>query len=217
MPKRPLTKPDEDTRAKLPGRRDPVLGKLQLTPKQQAFVREYLKDHNATQAAKRAGYSQIASAQAGYELVRKPEIRAEIDRLNDELMAEARRIAGLSLERLTLEVARGAFFDPRKLVHADGRPKELHELDDDTASAIAGIELEELYAGRGDERTSIGRIHKFKLVDRKAFVDMGLKVLGAYKDDNSQRNPGEALTEFLKGMKRSALPVVAEVEQHEGL
>ncbi len=214
MPKRPLTKEPP----KLPvTRKDKVFGQPVLTPKQRAFVAEYLKDRNATAAAKRAGYSKVAAGQAGHAALKNPDIRAEIDRLNDELMNEAKRIAGLTLERLTLEVARGAFFDPRKLMHEDGRPKELHELDDDTASAIAGIDIEEIYAGRGEERASIGRIHKFKLVDRKAFVDMGLKVLGAYKEDNSQRNPGEALTDFLKGMKRSAVPVVAEVEQHEGL
>ena len=144
-------------------------------------------------------------------------VAAEVAKIEDELLAKARSELDLTMERLTREVTRGAFYDIRKLVHDDGRPKALHELDDDTASAIAGIEIEELYAGRGEERSNVGRIHKFKLVDRKAFVDMGLKVIGGYREDNKQNNPGESLAEFLRGMKRSAIPVVEEVPPDEGL
>lgn len=190
-----------------------------MNARQRLFVVEYLKDRNASQAYQRAGYKARGNSAevCAYQLLRRPQVAAEIARLEGELLGKAKECLGLSFERLTLEVVRRAFFDPRKLVHEDGRPKELHELDDDTASAIAGIELEEIYAGRGEERTSIGRIHKFKLVDRKAFVDMGLKVIGGYKEDNKQNNPGESLAEFLKGMKRSAVPVAQQVEPDEGL
>lgn len=194
-----------------------MLDEQRYTPRERAFVAEYLKDRNATQAAIRAGYSLASAGSTGSALLRKPHIRAELDRVNDELMAEAKRIAGLTLERLTLEVARGAFFDIRRLQHEDGTPKELHELDDDTASAIAGIDIEEVFEGRGDERRKTGQIKKYRLVDRKAFLDMGLKVIGGYKEDNRQQNPGEALADMLKGMKRSALPVVEQVEPDDGV
>src|SRR4051794_4256048 len=49
-----------------------------LTPKQEAFVAEYLTDLNATAAARRAGYSERTAEQAGYENLRKPEIAAAI-------------------------------------------------------------------------------------------------------------------------------------------
>lgn len=144
-------------------------------------------------------------------------VAAEVDRIEGELRAKARNGLDLTFERLTHEVARGAFFDPRRLANEDGSPKALHELDDDTASAIAGIDIEETYTGRGEDRENTGRVLKYRLVDRKAFVDMGLKVIGGYKDDNKQKNPGEALADMLKGMKRSALPVVEQVEPDEGL
>lgn len=211
--------PRVNTKRKTPERAitSSVIDAPVLTPRQKAFVAEYLKDRNASQAAIRAGYSREAAGQAGYSTLKKPHVRAAIDAANDELMEQAKRIAGLTLERLTLEVARGAFFDPRRLTDEDGRPKALHELDDDTASAIAGIELEEVFEGRGEDRRHVGRIHKFKLVDRKAFVDMGLRVIGGYKEDNKQQNAGEALADMLKGMKRSALPVVERVDDDETL
>lgn len=49
-----------------------------LTNKQAAFVREYLIDLNATQAAIRAGYSKKAAASIGAENLRKPHILKKI-------------------------------------------------------------------------------------------------------------------------------------------
>jgi phage terminase small subunit len=49
-----------------------------LTPKQELFVREYLVDMNATQAAIRAGYSEKTAYAIGEENLRKPEIASEL-------------------------------------------------------------------------------------------------------------------------------------------
>ncbi|WP_186269840.1 terminase small subunit [Burkholderia gladioli] len=49
-----------------------------LTPKQQAFVDEYLVDLNASAAARRAGYSVKTAGQAGERLLKKVEIQAAI-------------------------------------------------------------------------------------------------------------------------------------------
>lgn len=50
----------------------------QLTPKQAAFVREYMKDSNGTQAAIRAGYAPKRADAIAYENLRKPEIASAI-------------------------------------------------------------------------------------------------------------------------------------------
>ena len=64
-----------------------------LTPKQAAFITEYLVDRNATQAAIRAGYSARTAASIGEENLRKPDIRTAIDdalrRLTEATMTEA--------------------------------------------------------------------------------------------------------------------------------
>ena len=49
-----------------------------MTPKQAAFVLEYLVDLNATQAAIRAGYREKAAYATGWENLRKPEIQEAI-------------------------------------------------------------------------------------------------------------------------------------------
>jgi phage terminase small subunit len=54
-----------------------------LTEKRKLFCLHYVKRFNATQAALNAGYSKDTAYSIGYELLKKPEIRAEIQRLKD--------------------------------------------------------------------------------------------------------------------------------------
>ena len=51
-----------------------------LTPKQSAFVREYMVDMNATQAAIRAGYKEKNAYQIGSENLRKPQVQHAIQK-----------------------------------------------------------------------------------------------------------------------------------------
>ena len=50
----------------------------QLTPKQEAFVREYLLDLNATKAAMRAGYSARTAGSQGERLLKNVEVCAAV-------------------------------------------------------------------------------------------------------------------------------------------
>lgn len=61
-----------------------------LTAKQKLFIKEYLVDLNATQAAKRAGYAgdDNTLGQVGFENLRKPEIAAAVQ---DEMNKRAKR------------------------------------------------------------------------------------------------------------------------------
>ena len=61
-----------------------------LTAKQEQFVREYLIDFNATQAAERAGYSKNTARAIGAENLTKPNIQAAIQK---QIQARAERTA----------------------------------------------------------------------------------------------------------------------------
>ena len=49
-----------------------------MTPKQQRFAEEYVVDHNATQAAKRAGYSPKTAYSQGQRLSKNVEVQTAI-------------------------------------------------------------------------------------------------------------------------------------------
>ena len=53
---------------------------MSLTAKQRAFVDHYVQSWNATDAAKRAGYSERTAHVIGHENLRKPKIQTEIDK-----------------------------------------------------------------------------------------------------------------------------------------
>jgi phage terminase small subunit len=57
---------------------------LKLTEKQKTFVKEYLIDLNATQAAIRAGYSEATAKEIGYENLTKPHIAEAIQKALNE-------------------------------------------------------------------------------------------------------------------------------------
>jgi phage terminase small subunit len=62
---------------------------LSLSNKRRAFVEEYLRDFNATQAALRAGYSSRTAYSQGQRLLKNVEIKAAIDERLSELKLSA--------------------------------------------------------------------------------------------------------------------------------
>jgi phage terminase small subunit len=84
-----------------------------MTPKQQAFVREYLIDLCATKAAERVGYSGKHVKKTACELMAKPEIQAAIAKAMEERAARTLVTADDNLkaiERLaTTAETRGEF------------------------------------------------------------------------------------------------------------
>jgi phage terminase small subunit len=103
-----------------------------LSDKQLRFVHEYLQDHNAAAAARRAGYSDSTRGSHAAALMRNPLIRARIDCEMADLFERLR----ISAFRLLQAQSRAAFCDPRKLFGPDGNPVPLHELDEETAGAL---------------------------------------------------------------------------------
>jgi len=67
-----------------------------VTPKQQRFVEEYLKDLNATQAAIRAGYSQKTAKEIGAENLTKPHIAAAVKKA----MGKRSKKTGITAEKM---------------------------------------------------------------------------------------------------------------------
>lgn len=60
-----------------------------LTKKQQLFIDYYLRSFNASEAARKAGYSEKTAYAMGWENLRKPEIKAAINARLDEVHLSA--------------------------------------------------------------------------------------------------------------------------------
>lgn len=112
----------------------------------------------------------------------------------------------ITTDRVLRERARLAFFDVRKLFNDDGSPKPINELDDDTAAAIAGLEVAEIWEGSGDNRHFVGYLKKYKLTDKSASLTALEKHLGLYEADNKQKS---ALALF-DGLPRDIIRAIVE-------
>src|SRR5690606_21172849 len=83
-----------------------------LTPRQAAFTRDLIPDMSATEAARKAGYSPSYADRQANQLLEKPQVAAELERLRAKLDNSAIMSAQEVLERLT-SIARGEGEIPR--------------------------------------------------------------------------------------------------------
>ena len=141
---------------------------MSLSAREKRFVAEYCIDLNAAAAARRAGYSYSYACSA--RLIRRAEIVAAIRAHDDPMLAAAK----VSAERVIREAACIAFVDPRKLMRPDGTRLELHELDEDTARAVASLYTDERPDGR--------RVARLRLHDKIAALVLLGRHLGLFTD-----------------------------------
>lgn len=143
-----------------------------LNPKQSKFVLEYLKDLNATQAAIRAGYAPGSAMVTGSRLLSHAKVSQAIAEKQGKVLSKL----DISAERILLERARLAFFDPRKLFDDKGEPIHVSQLDDDTAAAIAGLDV----VTQGNADVGFASVLKVKLADKNASLTALEKINGMY-------------------------------------
>jgi phage terminase small subunit len=160
---------------------------------------------NITQAALDAGFSPKSAASQGSRLLKKVKVRAELDRRRAELLAEHK----ITTDAVWRSLRQSLFFDPRKLFQESGALRPVHQLDDDTAMGLAGLEVVEMAGGAaigGPE----GIVHvpmftkKVKWSDKNAARDQAARMLGMFSADNNQRNAGAFLEAMLNGRARAA-------------
>lgn len=109
-----------------------------LTEKQALFVAEYLVDLNATEAAKRAGYSDKTAYSIGFENLRKPEIQEAIRIAMDERSKRTE----ITQDRVLQELAAIGFSRTTDFAQICGgavRLTETDKLTDEQKRAVAGI------------------------------------------------------------------------------
>ncbi|HVO65996.1 MAG TPA: terminase small subunit [Syntrophales bacterium] len=143
-----------------------------LTPKENLFVVEYLKDFNATQAAIRAGYSKKTARNIASENLTKPHIqtaivnsRNSLKNLTDQALMEARE-----LEQHLDALIR---FNLKDFVHENGEPKSIHELTNGQAACIRELGIIE---------TQIGTHRSLKFYDKIQAIKLKMQRLGLLKE-----------------------------------
>lgn len=167
---------------------------MSLSPKQAAFVREYLIDLNATQAAIRAGYSPKTANEQGSRLLTNVSVADAIA----AAQGKAQERADVTVDRIVAELAKIAFSDPRDLFDADGRLKPLSELTDNAAASLAGIDV--VQAGGEDLPLEIRKIKRW---DKTKAIELLGRYLGMFKDKVEVSGASE-LADAIEAARRRA-------------
>ena len=153
-----------------------------LTPKQEKFCLTYMEIGNASEAYRRSYSCENTTDKSVNELSCRLLNQVNISSRVAELKAIHLKKHMVTVDRVLLEYSRLAFLDIRKAFDVNGNLKALVDLDDETAAAVAGIEFEEVFEGRGDGRSYVGRIHKIKLSDKLGALNSLGKHLAMFTD-----------------------------------
>jgi phage terminase small subunit len=184
----------------------------ELTPRQRRFCEEYIVDLNASAAARRAGYSADTAYSIGHENLKKPEVAAEIERLQadrsdrtevtaDEVVLELRRLAFVNmLDYITIQDDGSYVVDFSMLNRAK-------------AAAVREVTVETYTEGRGEDAQAVKRV-KFTLADKKSALELLGKHLGLFPNQlnlKAQVGLGEEW-QALQGMILQALEAFPEAK-----
>lgn len=158
------------------------MSERELSPLIQRFIGEWLANpvqEGAGHAMERAGYGGKRARAYAHKMLQDPRVKAEIKR---RLAPTLKRLE-ITKERVLEEIARVAFFDPRKFYREDGSLKAVTELDDDTAAALAGMDIEEAYEhfSKGQAKP-VGQIKKIKLADKLRALELSARYLKLLTD-----------------------------------
>ncbi|MBG4943855.1 terminase small subunit [Pseudomonas aeruginosa] len=164
---------------------------MALTKKQRLFVDEYLIDLNATQAAIRAGYSTRRATEIGYQLLQRPEVAQAIQ----AAMAERSKRTEVEADYVIRRLREIDEMDVLDILEDDGSFRSIRDWPKAWRQFLSGIEIAELFEGRGDDRRIAGVLRKVKWPDKlrnlellsrhvgteSAALDLELKRLDAAK------------------------------------
>lgn len=159
-----------------------------LQRRHRRFVDEYLLGKKACEAIVAIGFKGTNPRQAAWKILCRPEVRAAIE----ERRAVLCEAVGLRQESVLRELMAIGFSNIKRLYDATGALKAVADLDDETAMAISGVEVEEAQATEGKPARSY--VRKVRLWDKpKALGDLA-RFSGLDKTDPSAGAIGPGLT-----------------------
>ena len=146
-----------------------------LNRKQEQFVHEYCIDQNATQAARRAGYSHKCASAIGARMLRNVKIKNKID----TILRKHCDALGVTTQQIVEEDKCIAFADIRQIVDAADVPIPLSKLPEEIASAISSLKITAMYDHDGEQ---IGNVYEYKFNDKGRSLERLGKHKGMYID-----------------------------------
>lgn len=162
-----------------PRPRGPAVDADGLTPKQ-ALVRDCLLEGDTFgEAAARCEVSHSYVA----ELVRTSLMFQKAYRRGQDRL---RMTSKVTVDHLIEELCKLSFIRAHQFFGENGDLLPVSEWTDEMSAQIAGVDIEALWEGNGEERTMIGYTKKLKFWPKVEAIDKLARILGGYKADREQ-------------------------------
>jgi phage terminase small subunit len=156
------------------------MSEKKLTIKEADFVKQYIIDFNATQAAIRANYSEKTARQIAAQLLSKLNIQAGI---KEELDKRAQRLE-VSQDRIVMELMKIAFSDINNYTDAQGKV----DISDPNVSCVVREYKEKVTYAKDSEGEAQPTIEKeVKLYDKLKAMELLGKHLAMFTDNVTQK------------------------------
>lgn len=151
-----------------------------LTRRKQRFADEYLTGCTGAEALRRIGHKgePIQLARAAYKWVHDPAVAEYLNERRKDLSAST----GIRPEQIARELALVGFANLKSFFNADGSLIPITALSDDQAAALAAMEIEAQFEGRGEARVKVGDVLKVKTWNKVEALEKLAKLLGFMKD-----------------------------------
>jgi phage terminase small subunit len=174
--------------------------KQKLTAQQEKFKNNILSGMDAKAAYIAAGYkARGATAEAAASrLLRNVKVMSAIEKAQKR----ASKKAEITQQRILEEEARLAFLNPQGFVNENGKLLDLHELPEDVARAIVGLEI---------IRQNDGSLkYKYRFTDKGKSLERLSRHLGMYNDKLNLGFNAETLNAILSGLPEEYATAVRE-------
>jgi len=161
-----------------------------LDNKEKRFVQEYLIDLDVERSAIAAGYSISLAKSGAYQWISNYKVKPHVFDAIQKALRERSKRTEITQDRVLEEYAKLAFLNPKQFYTEEGDLIPIHELPDEVAAALTGIDVDEIYTGKGKDRKKIGQTTKIKFSDKKGSLDSVAKHLGMFIDRAEVSGPG---------------------------
>ncbi|EAA5445879.1 terminase small subunit [Salmonella enterica subsp. enterica serovar Anatum] len=149
-----------------------------LTAMQEAYCQSYIKTpENQTQAAINAGFSPNTAAVKASVMMRDERIQKRIA----ELMEERNKRLRVSADYVLLRLVEIDQMDVIDILNDDMSIKPVSEWPKVWRQYLTGLELADMFEGRGDEKELVGILKKIKWPDKVK----NLELIGKHVDVNA--------------------------------
>src|SRR5690554_2068877 len=142
------------------------------------FAEEYLKDFNASAAAKRAGYAVKDAGRRGHTLLQDPIVQARLE----ELTTEIRERNKIEVDDVIAELKKIAFSDMADFYDDDNDIKDVKKMEKNARHALSEYTVIQTPTKKGPKITK-----RIKLHSKMDALDRLMKYLGGYEKDNNQK------------------------------